>query len=251
MDVYSHIPSCFRFWPVPNSPVRLTSPGLTDRFLCLAAESALVKEHGLVQKCGIPKLYLEEKNILILSNGIYPKFRLIGIMFLTSRPCGAELPFMISHHQSYQRWKTVFLPPSPHQVGSGKKCAKLQRLVVQSGPESVYNMFKMLQVCHSYQPPGNGSICVAPPTRITILMPLGLSPEMYNEGPPTEQTIVGSKFRQGDVANSGIPYSAPKVHRDIAIKMVFGGQICLINGHISTNKNFERWTPSLAALSCR
>lgn len=173
MDVYSHIPSCFRFWPVPNSPVRLTSPGLTDRFLCLAAESALVKEHGLVQKCGIPKLYLEEKNILILSNGIYPKFRLIGIMFLTSRPCGAELPFMISHHQSYQRWKTVFLPPSPHQVGSGKKCAKLQRLVVQSGPESVYNMFKMLQVCHSYQPPGNGSICVAPLLASQSLCPWG------------------------------------------------------------------------------
>ena len=78
-----------------------------------------------------------------------------------------------------------------------KKCAKLQRLVVQSGPESVYNMFKMLQVCHSYQPPGNGSICVAPPYSHHNPHALGAFPRDVQWRPPTKQTIVAQSFDKG------------------------------------------------------
>ena len=144
-------------------------------------------------------------------------------MFLTSRPCGAELPFMISHHQSYQRWKTCFFPPSPNQVGSGKSAQSFSDWLCNRGQKVYTTCLKCCRSAIRISHLGMAAYVWPPPTPITILTPLGLSPEMYNEGPPTKQTIVGSKFRQGDVANSGIPYSAPKVHRDIAIKMVFGG----------------------------
>ena len=67
-------------------------------------------------------------------------------MFLTSRPCGAELPFMISHHQSYQRWKTCFFPPSPNQVGSGKSAQSFSDWLCNRG-QKVYTT--CLKCCRS------------------------------------------------------------------------------------------------------